>query len=303
VLRRGFAVAPGWAAGGVLLECASLAGYIWLLSLVAGRATPRIGARESAQITLAGAAATRLLPTAGAGGAALTVWTLRRAGLKPSAATSTLLAFLVLLYAVFLASIVISGGVLALGLVHSDGPVELSAIPAVGALTGIVLALVLAFRRRPEGRRLEGPHRALEPTSRASRLARGGRLIGDAVREAIGLVASGDLRLAGAVAYWLFDAAVLWAMLQVFGGTPSLPVAGLAYLVGQVSNTVPIPGSVSGGMTGVLVAFGVPLELALPSVLAYRTLAVWLPLPVAIAALPGLRTSISRWEREDAAIT
>jgi hypothetical protein len=76
-------------------------------------------------------------------------------------------------------------------------------------------------------------------------------------------------------------------------------VLALAYLVGQVANTLPIPGSVSGGIAGVLIAFGVPAELALPSVLAYRTVAVWLPTPVAIAAIPGLRATIARWERED----
>ena len=48
---------------------------------MAGGAAPRVGRRESAQITLAGAAATRVLPTAGVGGLALTLWTLRRAGL------------------------------------------------------------------------------------------------------------------------------------------------------------------------------------------------------------------------------
>src|SRR5438552_16324536 len=89
-VRHGLDVSPGWAALGALFECLSLAGYVALLSLVAGRATPRVGARESAQITLAGAAATRLLPTAGAGGIALTLWALRRAGLRPMAATQTL---------------------------------------------------------------------------------------------------------------------------------------------------------------------------------------------------------------------
>jgi hypothetical protein len=44
----------------------------------------------------------------------------------------------------------------------------------------------------------------------------------------------------------------------------------------------------------------VPAGLALPSVLAYRTVAVWLPSPAAIAAIPGLRTTIAGWAREDA---
>src|SRR5438270_13887364 len=50
-LRRGLGVSPGWAAAGVGFEFISLAGYVALLSLIAGRATPRVGTRESAQIT------------------------------------------------------------------------------------------------------------------------------------------------------------------------------------------------------------------------------------------------------------
>jgi uncharacterized membrane protein YbhN (UPF0104 family) len=141
-LRRGLGVSPGWAAAGAVFEGVSLAGYVWLLSLVAGRATPRVRARESAQIALAGAAATRLLPTAGAGGVAVMLWTLRRAGLQPGKAARTLLVFLVLLYSVFLAAIVLAGAVLTLGLVGSGGPVELSAIPAAGATLGVALCLL-----------------------------------------------------------------------------------------------------------------------------------------------------------------
>jgi uncharacterized membrane protein YbhN (UPF0104 family) len=284
-VRRGLDVNPGWAAMGGLFELISLAGYVALLSLVAGRATARVGARESAQITLAGAAATRLLPTAGAGGVALALWSLRRAGLEAQAATRTLLVFMVTLYSVFLTAIVLAGGMLALGLVRSSGPLELAAVPAVVALLGIALCLALASRER------------VEPTG--SRLKAGARLMGDAVADACRLVAQRDPRLAGAIAYWVFDAAVLWAMLNAFGSVPVLPVVALAYFVGQVANTLPIPGSVSGGMTGVLIAFGVPAEVALPSVLAYRAVAIWLPSPAAIAAVPALRSTFARWGRED----
>lgn len=107
-LRRGLDVNAGWVTLGIACEAISLAGYVALLSLIAGSASPRVRARESAQITLAGTAATRLLPTAGAGGAALTLWALRRAGLRPRAAARTLLAFLAVLYAVFLTSIAAS---------------------------------------------------------------------------------------------------------------------------------------------------------------------------------------------------
>src|SRR6266704_778179 len=145
-LRRGLGVSPGWAALGVGLEVVSLAGYVALLSLVAGRATARIGVRESAQITLAGAAATRVLPTAGVGGLGLTLWALGRAGLRTKAATRTLLVFLVLLYAAFLSSVAVCGTLLALGVVASRGPAELSAIAAAAAVLAITLCLALALR-------------------------------------------------------------------------------------------------------------------------------------------------------------
>jgi len=305
-LRRGLGVNPGWVSVGIAFESISLAGYVALLALVAGRATPRVRARESAQITLAGAAATRLLPTAGAGGAVLTLWALRRAGLPARAAGRTLLAFLVVLYAVFLSSIAVSGAVLALGLVSASGPAAVSVIPAVAALLAIGVCLAFALAHRGSARGGAG----VVAVGAGGGGAAGARLvarvrglavpIGLAVHDACRLVRSGDRRLAGAIAYWAFDAGVLWAMLHAFGSPPVLPVLALAYLVGQVANTVPIPGSVSGGIAGVLIAFGVPAEVALPSVLAYRTVAVWLPTPVAMAAIPALRRTIARWEREDA---
>lgn len=284
-MRRDLSINPAWAATAAAFELASLAGYVVLLTLVAGRATPRIGTRVGAQITLAGAAATRLLPTAGAGGVALAVWSLRRAGLAPRAATRTLLVFMSILYAVFLTAIVLSGGALALGLAHASGPSALAAVPTLIALLAIAASLAIVSR----------------PCAIAgdSRLGSGGRLFGDAVGEAWQLILKRDARLLGAVAYWAFDAAVLWAMLHAFGAEPAIPVVALAYFLGQVANTLPVPGSVSGGMTGVLIAFGVPAEVALPAVLAYRAVAIWLPAPIAIASVPALRATIARWGRED----
>ena len=307
-VRRVFDVNPGWAVVALVLECVSLAGYVGLLSLVAGRAAPRVGMRESAQITFAGAAATRLLPTAGAGGLALALWALRQAGLRSRAATRTLLVFLVLLYSVFLAAIVLSGAALALGLVRAHGPHEQAAIAAVAAGLGIGACLSLAVRRGAQADvaepgdvdgRERAPHIAASARLGTSgRLAANARLMGDAVCDALRLIRTGDPRLGGALAYWAFDAAVLWAMLHAFGAPPVLPVIVLAYFVGQVANTLPIPGSVSGGIAGVLIAFGVAPELALPAVLAYRTVAVWLPTPFAVAAVPALRGTIARWRGE-----
>jgi uncharacterized membrane protein YbhN (UPF0104 family) len=303
-IHRGLSANPAWAAVGGGFEFVSLAGYVGLLSLVAGRAAPRVGPRESAQITLAGAAATRLLPTAGAGGVVLALWALRRAGLGSRAATHTLLVFMIVLYSVFLASIAVSGGVLALGIVHASGPTELAAVPALAATLAIGLCLGLAARHalqaKPRGDHAGTCDRdSSGPGPRGSRARTSASLLGEATAQACRLIRQRDARLAGALAYWAFDAAVLWAMLHAFGSPPLLPVLALAYFIGQLANTLPIPGSVSGGIAGVLIAFGVPAEVALPSVLTYRAVAVWLPAPVAIAAVPALRATLARWRRED----
>jgi uncharacterized membrane protein YbhN (UPF0104 family) len=175
----------------------------------------------------------------------------------------------------------VSGTLLAL---HGDGPTALAALPAGAAALAVAVALGLALRG---------------PASGGSRPRDGARLLGEAVRDALALLRSRDARLLGAVAWWAFDAAVLYAMLEAFGGAPSLAVVVFAYFVGQAGNTVPIPGAVSGGIVGVLLAFGVSADVAVVSVLGYRAVAIWLPAPIGLVALTGLRATLTRWARED----
>src|SRR5829696_2050440 len=245
-LGRALDADPRWVAAGVAFELLSFVGHIALLWRVGSRASARLGLRASAEITLGGAAATRLLPTGGVGGAALTLWALRRAGLGLREATRTLFAFLAVLYSVFLASIAVTGGGIALGLFHADGPPALGAVPAGVAMLAMAAALGLAARR---------PATA-EARSRAREVA---DALGAGVREALVLVRGGDVRLLGAVAWWAFDGAVLWAMLHALGAPPALAVV----------------------------------------VLAYRCVAIWLPAAVGIAALGSLRRTVNGWGRPD----
>src|SRR3954466_15269535 len=136
-LKRALDADPRWVVGAAVFELLSFGGYIALLWLVGHRAASRLGPRETTQVTLGGAAATRLLPTAGVGGAALTLWALRRSGLGGRQATRTLLPFLVVLSSVFLSAIAVSGALIATGAVASDGPLALSAVPAAGAALAI----------------------------------------------------------------------------------------------------------------------------------------------------------------------
>jgi uncharacterized membrane protein YbhN (UPF0104 family) len=303
-LGRALDADPLWVGAAVAFELLSFVGYVALLWLVGRRTTRRLGLRASAEVTLGGAAATRLLPTGGVGGAALTIWAFRHAGLGTRAAARMLLAFLVVLYSVFLASIAVAGGLLALGLAPGDGPLALTAVPAIGAVVVIAGALGLAAWRPTGNGQVDG---AGPGTSRLARtraaLHTARATVGDAVRDAIALVRSGDVRLLGAVAWWAFDAAVLWAMLQALGAPPSLAVMVLAYFAGQIANTIPIPGAASGGLVAVLLAFGVETDLALAAVLAYRSVAIWLPAPIGLVALAGLRRTFARWAEEDVPAT
>jgi uncharacterized membrane protein YbhN (UPF0104 family) len=256
-----------WAVLGVGFEALAFAGYAALFWHVAGRAAPDLGLRGSTEISLAGAAATRLLPTAGLGGIALTLWALARRGLQPSHAVRTLLTFLILVYTVFMASLLVTGTALATGVADGDGPLALMLLPAAFGLTVIVAALVLS---------------------------RGQGLFGGAVRDALALVRRADPRLLGALAWWGFDMAVLAATFHALGAPPAAAVLVLAYFAGMVGNTIPLPGLVAGGTIGVLVAFGVDASLAVPAVLAYRAIALWLPAVLGSVALAGMRRAVAR---------
>lgn len=297
-LDRAVQADPRWVVAAGVFELLSFAGYVGLFWMVGSRATARLDVRASTYITLGGAGATRLLPTAGVGGAALTLWSLRRAGLGTRGATTTLLSFLVLQYAVFLGALATAGGLLALG-VAGHAPVGVTAVPATAAALAIAAALVFAIRQPAPAAALAAD--ASRPDRVRARLREARGVLGAGVRDGVTLLRSGDLRLLGAPAYWAFDAAVLWAMLEAFGVAPPIAVVVLAYFVGQVGNTLPIPGAVSGGMAGVLIACGVPADLALVSVLAYRSIAIWLPAPIGLAALRPLRRTIATWSDEDAA--
>jgi len=285
-LSRAASADPIWIAAAAVAELLSFGGYVLLLWLVGRGATPRMHLRSSAEITLGGAAATRLLPTAGVGGAALTLWAIAKTGIGTRRASRTLFTFLVLLYGAFLAGIGLSGAAIALGLGGSTGHAVVAGAAALAAGVAIAIGVGLGLRQG-------------EAAPDAGRVRRGAALLGASVRDAFALLRRGDARLLGAPAWWIFDAAVLWATFQALGQPPSLAVLAFAYFAGQVGNTIPLPGAVSGGMVGTLLALGVAPDLALTAVLAYRAIAIWLPAPLGLAALGALRRRVAGWGRED----
>ena len=81
--------------------------------------------RASTEITLAGHAAARLFARGGAGGVALTVWALRRSGMERADAAARMTTLLVLLYADYMAALVLVDVGLFAGVLPGTAPLAL----------------------------------------------------------------------------------------------------------------------------------------------------------------------------------
>jgi hypothetical protein len=127
---------PLWLGVAAGLELVSIAGYAVLFRTVFGRGMPRLDWRASVQIPLAGIAAIRLLAAAGAGGVAVTVWALGRAGMDSRVIACRMVANLMLQYAVYLGALVVFGAGLGLGILPGGGPFALTVVPALLSLAG-----------------------------------------------------------------------------------------------------------------------------------------------------------------------
>jgi membrane protein DedA with SNARE-associated domain/uncharacterized membrane protein YbhN (UPF0104 family) len=284
---------PDWLAVAAVAEVFSYAGYVVLLRIVFART---VGWRDSFLITMAGVAATRLLATAGAGGIALTSWALRRRGLSAHSVARGLVAFMVILYAVYMAALVVLGAGIGTGLLPGGGSPLLTLLPA--ALGAAVIALALGTLRAPGSieRRLAslcaGEGRVRRPLRW---LAAGVSDAGAGVSGALALVSRRPAALLAAAAWWGFDIAALAAGFHAFGAAPEPAVLVLCYFVGMLGNLLPLPGGVGGvegGMIGAFVAFGQPAGVALVAVLAYRLVSFWLPTLAGAPAYVALRRTL-----------
>lgn len=296
---------PFWLAAAAGFELLSFAGYVLLFRTVFVRGPARVGWRESYQISMAGVAATRLFAAAGAGGVALTAWALRRAGMESRTVAREMVAFLALLYAVYMGALVIDGVLLRTGVFPGPAPFAFTVIPAVVGGAAIVVFLAMSLLPSDFERRLThwagGPHKRLARF--AGGLATVPASVAAGVRTALRLVRDREPGLIGAPLWWAGDIAVLWACFHAFGDPPSKAVIVMAYFVGMMGNVLPLPGGiggVEGGMIGSFLAFGVPGGLAVVAVLSYRAFSFWLPtIPGAIAYLQ-LRRTVNRWREERA---
>ena len=271
-----------------------------------GDVNRRLDIEASYQITMAGFAATILFSAAGAGGVALTYWALRKAGMERRRTACRMVAFMVLLYAVYLLALVVFGVLLRAGVLHGDNPVGGTIIPA--AVAGGVLVLFGLVALIPEDfeRRLArlGRRRGLRV------LATGPATLATGVRTAIAYMRHpwrSANAIAGAVGWWLGNIGILWASFHAFGVQVPFGVVVQAYFLGMVANLLPSPaagvGTVDAGLIAAFVLFGIPAGTVFPAILVFRLIAFWLPIPLGIWAYVQLRRTVQRWAEEGAAAT
>jgi uncharacterized protein (TIRG00374 family) len=271
----------------------------------------RLDMRVSYQITMAGYLATILFSAAGAGGVALTYWALRKAGMPRGRAACRMVAFLALLYTVYLASLVIFGTLLRVGVLPGDDPVGGTIVPAaIGAVALVIIALVSFIPSDIERRIGRYSERHGQLPSFAARMARVPAVLATGVRTALAYIRHPErsaTALIGAVGWWAGNIGVLWASFQAFGVDVPFGVLVQGFFVGMVANLAPSPaggvGTVDAGLIGSFVLFGIPADEVFPAVLLFRAIGFALPIPLGIWGYIALRRTVRRWADEDRGAT
>jgi uncharacterized protein (TIRG00374 family) len=295
---------PVWIGLGVVFCVAMFGAYVALFRGVVGENVIHLRWNESYQITLAGLAATRLFSAGGAGGILLTYWALRKAGMERRQSVCRMVAFLVVLYSVYLVALVVFGVLLRVGVLSGEAPLSGTVIPAALAAVVIVIGLLIALLPNDFERRIER-HTSGRFSKLARRLATAPATFAQGTRTAIAFVrhpSAGVLAFGGAIGFWGANIAILWASFHAFDVSVPLGVVIQAFFLGTLANLIPFApggvGAVDAGLIGAFVLFGVDSGAVFPAVLTYRVIAFWLPIPPGIVAFFQLRKTVNRWERE-----
>jgi uncharacterized membrane protein YbhN (UPF0104 family) len=271
-----------WVLAGAGLELLSCAGYVVLFELVF-----EMERRFSRRLALSELAVNSVVSVSGIGGIALGAWVLRTKGVSIERIARRSVLMFVLTSAVNVSAVALIGVPMWLGLLPGSRNTLLTLLPAALAIATILGTLALA---------------ALAGRLAARGGPRDGRMnvaltaVSDGVRGALRLIRAHDRRLLGAVGYCLFDALVLYVCLIAYGPTSTFWAVAMAYLVGLLANSIPIPAglvAVEGGLIGMLVLFGArPVSAVVAAVVTYRAISLWLPALIGSVAFFSLRREI-----------
>jgi uncharacterized protein (TIRG00374 family) len=283
---------PGWIALAIAFEALSGVSYVLMFRPVF---CSHMRWRTSWEIGWSELAMGSLVPASGAGGLALGAWILHEGGMRAEKIAHRSVAFFLIKSSVNFVAVAVVGAAMFLGVGPHRSPL-LTLLPAVLAV--LVIVLVLAVPRLGPGEPAQDDDGRVRRFVAASRKA-----LVEGTTGAVEILRSRDvLVIVGAIGYWAWDNAVLWATFHAFGYSPALSIVLMGYLIGQLGGLLPLPGGlggIDGGLLGTLVVYGTPAAVTAAAVLAYRVILFWLPLIIGAFAFVSLRRGLNQPNRPD----
>jgi uncharacterized membrane protein YbhN (UPF0104 family) len=249
-----------WVLAAIALEIGSCLCYV----VVFRRFFPEPPRGVSHQVAWMAMGAGAVLPGGNISSAAATGWLLRRHGIGPRRLIERCAALLCLLTAFGFVVNGLAGVLLLVGL--PGGPHDLShtgipilvSVVVLGTATGVALGI----RRWGE---------------RAPRVVRG---VAVGLEGAWSAAGTPHWRLLGAAGFLCLDMGALWAACGATGHPIGVPALVIAYCIGYLTTTIPIPaglGVLDSGLAAALVLYGMPATASVGAVLVYHAISIWVP--------------------------
>jgi uncharacterized protein (TIRG00374 family) len=172
-------------------------------------------------------------------------------------------------------AIVFFGLGLAIGVFSGQDNLALTLLPAAVVAIGIALALFVTARAEHLAKRLE---------AKRPKIAKGIATLASAVENTRDMLRHrGSTRIVlGAIAYLGFDMLVLQGAFVAIDANhvPTFPVVAMCYLIGGLAGSIPLPANLGavGGMSAMLIVFGVGHNQAVAAVVLYQAIGFLVPL-------------------------
>lgn len=277
---------PGWLAVALVLEVLACLSYGVLFEAVFSRAPWRLPWRRAVEIGVGELGAFAILPT-GAGGPALRLWALRTLEVPWRPIIARSVAHFAVFNLPYIVAAVILGAGVSLHLLPGHAPLLTALAPSGIVLVSLALAAAAALAAR-----------AQRPGERAWRARARYWLatIPDGLLD-VGPCLRRSRTSLTALGWWTGDCAALWAAFQAVGGRPAITVLVLAYMLGQLGTTLPLPGGVGGVeplMLGIFAASRVDLGVAGAAIVCYRVIALGSQGVLGALAFSSLATRLRR---------
>jgi uncharacterized membrane protein YbhN (UPF0104 family) len=249
-----------WVLAAVALELLSCLSYV----IVFRYFFPEPSRGDSRRVAWISMGAGAVLPGGNISSAAATGLLMRGHHLGAGKLVTRCVALLCFLIAVGFAANGAAGALLLAGV--PDGPLDLShtGVPILVSVVVLSTAALIVFVSRRLGERTPRVLRAF----------------GAGLEGAWAVTRHPSWRLFGAAGFLCLDAGALWAACAATGHHPGFLGVLIAYCIGYLATTIPMPaglGVLDSGLAAALVLYGLPPAASIGAVLVYHAISIWVP--------------------------